>query len=562
MGKRASAHNWIIWSLGAVVFVICACSEDRPVIKTNLKLGPEGGTLKLDDGSAEVVIPPGAIKSEEEISISRIADDQLPAGGIPGTMIEMGPSGQTFEEPVALTISYDPQDLPVADTRWLRMVEVKPEGGLGATLFMAHDKEAHRLTAGLTHFSVYVLVDLATSAAVVQTSQEPIKDVDVLFMVDNSGSMEQEQINLAQNFPVLIEKIEAAQMDYRVGVISSDLGAGDYGHPSCEVSGGDAGALETTPRISGCQPPTDPWIQKVDGKTNVPGDDVSAAFACIAKLGIGGCGFESQLEAVYQALETNPGFLRAAAALVVVYITDEDDCSAVDPTLFDPANQEIDGPLGPLTSFRCFEHGIVCDEEGRELGVRNNCEPGGAYLHPVSRYINQLKALKPGGQVLVSAIAGSVEPVEVGLDGNNPTLKPSCKTANGFAVPGIRLNELVSAFGDRGLYTSICEGNFEPAMSKLADLVSTKASLSWCLNIDAVDTNPLTPAVDADCMAEGSVVGPLLACQAGASAPCFAVWADDACPASKLRITAENITSADLGDTLQVTCLTPAIAAP
>ncbi len=189
--------------------------------------------------------------------------------------------------------------------------------------------------------------------------------------------------------------------------------------------------------------------------------------------------------------------------------------------------------------------------------MRNNCVPGGGYLHPVSRYINQLKALKPGGQVLVSAIAGPVVPVEVSLQDDQSNLKPSCQTANGFAVPGIRLNELVSAFGDRGLYSSICESNFEPAMSKLADLVSTKASLSWCLNIDAVDTNPLTPAVDADCMAEGSVVGPLLACQDGASAPCFAVWADDTCPVSKLRITAENITPAELGDALQVTCLTP-----
>ena len=65
------------------------------------------------------------------------------------------------------------------------------------------------------------------------------------------------------------------------------------------------------------------------------------AFGCIAAVGSAGCGFEAPLEAVYRVLTTpaiNPGFLRDDALLVVILMTDEDDCSAPpDTTLFDPS---------------------------------------------------------------------------------------------------------------------------------------------------------------------------------------------------------------------------------
>jgi len=112
---------------------------------------------------------------------------------------------------------------------------------------------------------------------------------------------------------------------------------------------------------------------------------VKTAFQCIAKLGTQGCGYEHSLESARRALDPqsniNPGFLRDDAFLAIVFITDEDDCSARNPQLFDPTQAALTDPLGPLTSFRCFEFGITCDINDRnKMGPRHNCVPAQDWL--------------------------------------------------------------------------------------------------------------------------------------------------------------------------------------
>ena len=313
------------------------------------------------------------------------------------------------------------------------------------------------------------------------------KDVDLLFVIDNSGSMEAEQRNLAAQFPKLIEalrsdKLGGAIPNVHIGVVSTDLGAGPFDLPSCEAIRGDGGQLQTTRRVAGCEPPRDPWISYIDGQTNIPGCNaatpsdavncVKTAFSCIAELGIEGCGFEMQLESARLALDpganVNPNFLRPDAFLAIVFITDEDDCSARDVQLFSPALQGLTDPLGPLTSFRCFEFGIQCDINDRtKNGPRNGCIPTKThdYLYKVEDYIKFFEKLKPAGRLIMAAIAGPTGPVSVGQENNNPNLNPSCSSNNGFAVPAIRLEKVVSAFN--GQITSVCDEDFGPAMTAL-----------------------------------------------------------------------------------------------
>jgi hypothetical protein len=128
----------------------------------------------------------------------------------------------------------------------------------------------------------------------------PKDKVDLLFVIDNSGSMEHEQRNLRQQFNSLIESLRVTSPDspfafpsLRIGVISTDLGAGRYGLPSCEKTGGDAGKLQNRARQQGCHAPAAGWIDynhKTD-TTNVAGcnkgiDCVKEAFSCIANLGM------------------------------------------------------------------------------------------------------------------------------------------------------------------------------------------------------------------------------------------------------------------------------------
>ena len=305
------------------------------------------------------------------------------------------------------------------------------------------------LSAACTDHTVETVPTRAVQEATRHFAQSLDKEVDILFVVDNSYSMAGLQSQLARQFPRLIDalrtqKLQGGIPDVRIGVVSSDLGAGPYTFQSDQGSclpGGDGGKLQRTARVAGCTPPSDPWIEYKGGQTNVPAgasdpvERVKEAFTCIARLGDQGCGFEAVLEAGRVALDPkanrNPGFLRPEALLAVVFITNEDDCSARDPSLFDNSQDSLDAPLGPWHSFRCFEFGFHCDVNDRgHLGPRHDCKPAGRYLYDVDDYIGFFKGLKPEGRVLLAVIAGPPQPVVVvnGSAGGalRPELQPSC----------------------------------------------------------------------------------------------------------------------------------------
>jgi hypothetical protein len=269
--------------------------------------------------------------------------------------------------------------------------------------------------------------------------------VDILFVIDDSGTMFQEQENLAQSFPKLIARIEAITppiKSYHVGVISTDIGAGPFVTGTCTPNGDD-GVLQHAPHGGGCAASYPLYLSG-------PGPQVAQDFACIAKLGTEGCGYEQQLESALRALAAQPandGFVRQSAPLAIVFITDEDDCSAQDTALFD----ESDAALGPLPT-RC---------------VRRTDK-----LHPVSRYVQGFRALKDRPErIVVAAITGPPGPVQ--LDPTLPTgMKPICSSTQfGEATPGNRFAELVKPFGDRGVQASLCDGDLSQALDVIGKAI-------------------------------------------------------------------------------------------
>ncbi len=326
----------------------------------------------------------------------------------------------------------------------------------------------------------------------------PVKDgavistpVDILFVIDNSNTMELKQQKLAAQFPALIDalKLGGALPDLHIGVVSTNVGAGNYSLPTCEVVGGDGGKLQSTARVVGCVPPTNPWISHAGGVTNVPtgsadpAQRVKDAFSCIAQLGVGGCGFEQSLEAAKVALDpslnVNPGFVRAGALLAVVFVTDEDDCSAANSALYDPAATST---LGQLTSYRCTQFGYTCAQPLTTIGTKTGCAPSGTWLKSVASYVSFFQGLKPAGKVFLAAIAGPTSPVTVGVSGSNLELKSSCMSVVGTAVPALRIQTVldgVTSNGDTGLFNlgidaqnkplpvNICAADYAPVMKLL-----------------------------------------------------------------------------------------------
>jgi hypothetical protein len=326
------------------------------------------------------------------------------------------------------------------------------------------------------------------------------RSFDILFVIDNSGSMAEEQESLAQNFQRFMAVVEtSAVSSVHIGVVSTDMGAGGYAIGGCSTSG-DEGSLQSQPRSPDCQGPDGAFIRHVvEPSGNISRNyegELGDAFSCIARLGTDGCGFEQPLESMYRALDgTNPknaGFLREDAYLLVVFITDEDDCSVFDTRMFDTSQQSMSDPLGPLSSFRCFDFGVQCSPDApREPGVKESCQPreGSPYMHDVTRYVEFLRGLKVDpGKVLVAAITGAPGPVEVTLDGNgNAELAPSCQAATGSAVPPVRLRSLLEAFPYRNRLESICNEDLSEALISIAQ--GFLEHMNPCLRGDLYDSD-------------------------------------------------------------------------
>jgi hypothetical protein len=265
---------------------------------------------------------------------------------------------------------------------------------------------------------------------------------------------------------------------------------------------------------------------------------------------------------------TNPGFVREDAALALVFITDEDDCSAEDTDIFDLQNLSF----GP-TNWRCFEAGVQCAEESpdtlRAPGPRTDCiarEHEGP-LHSLQRYVETLRQTKPAGDVIVSVIAGPAGPVAVELANGvgpageaGPELRPSCSgisesdDGSQQAFPAIRLQAFAErAAPERHTFTSICANDLTPALDHIGELVRQAPPLGWCLPFDPADADPTTSIPEGDCRVdwEGE---PLPACEVTPTKPCYELLHRPSCPKSDSALALRNITAQTFPEQLNLTC--------
>jgi hypothetical protein len=344
------------------------------------------------------------------------------------------------------------------------------------------------------------------------------RNVDILFMIDDSSSMDLQQANLIANFPTFMTRLQdpPGLPNVHIAVVSQDMGAGDGSIAGCDATGGKNGIFQYTAR--GACTATNlqggaTYIVDVAGVRNYTGN-LQDVFGCIAALGNQGCGFEHQFASILRALGAdgqaapleNQGFLRPDAFLTIVMLTNEDDCSAK-PTapLFDTTkNTNIGSEVGPPANFRCNEFGHVCKNAAGMLGRPSRKAPNndvmstvsytdcasdesGEYLLTVADTASKLKALKADpGQIAVVSIQGPSAPYTVTWKAPStadsscgasscpwPVIGHSCTASDGtFADPGVRTAQLAGAFGDNGLVLSICDTNYGPALDRTAELIN------------------------------------------------------------------------------------------
>jgi hypothetical protein len=428
------------------------------------------------------------------------------------------------------------------------------------------------VAAGCGRTELDALMPLPAGRAIttVPTFNESVNsDLDIVFMIDNSGSMREEQANLSRNFPVFINALESLPEglpNVHVGVLSSDLGAGRFAGTAvegCTRLGGDGGVFQAVARGNGgscAGAPTTGNFLSANGATQNFSGNISDALSCIADLGTRGCGFEHQLGSIWRALgggdggvpAQNAGFLRDGALLAIVLVTDEDDCSAPDDTdLFDPSQTTLTDPLGPVDSYRCNEFGHLCDgvPPPRAVPAANlmNCHSNeNGKLMRIADFVQFFKSLKANpDDVIVAAITGPDMPYSVAMQRvRNPTtgfvedepyVVPSCRSTNGSAAPAVRIQDFIDGFGVNGTMESICEGDFSPAMARIGDKIAGRIR-HQCLQAPAVDRDPNREGTQANCevfeettTSDGLLRTSIRSCD-DVAPPCWRIQPDSTCP--------------------------------
>ncbi len=191
----------------------------------------------------------------------------------PGTSVDPG-------QMQVLSIDYVPTD-ELPDTGYLHVYSNDP----------AHP-DALATQFGTAHLAAEVIDEY---------EQQGNNWTDILWVVDNSCSMEDEQNSLGVNFGAFLDIVDVLDIDYHMAVVTTD-----------------------TPTFQGTIPIMTP---------STP--NVAAAFADAVNVGTNGDWVEMGYEMSAQALTpplaapggANDGFLREDAGLRVIYVSDEEDQS-------------------------------------------------------------------------------------------------------------------------------------------------------------------------------------------------------------------------------------------
>jgi len=333
----------------------------------------------------------------------------------------------------------------------------------------------------------------------------PVQD-DLLFVVDDSRSMADEQAALAAGFPQLVDVLAQSQgglPDVHLGVVTADLGDGGAGLPGCTATG-DAGVMRgaACPALDGAAYLADEVAADGTRLRNYTGS-LDDAFACMTAVGTGGCAIEQPLEAMHRALAPGlglaPGFLRDDAELLVVIVSDEDDCSVRDPTIFDG------GGSAAGRAFACTTEGLVCDEPDLAApGLKHGCRPrDGGGLYDVGGYVAFLAGLKyDPALVHVAAAIGDDDPVAIGPspdDPDAPALLPSCTSDAGSATPALRTAAFAGGFGSHGDQSSLCAGHADDLVAGLARFPEWPPVGDPCFRGPVADADPDQPGLQPTC---------------------------------------------------------------
>jgi hypothetical protein len=309
-GSGGAMRGWKFAMELAAVFAVTGC---EPVHKPGHETGPPGTTdttpapacaeASIGAGGGEVVgdgirvvVPLGALAVQVTVSVCPAA---APAGVDVlrnAWTVEAVDGALELAVPATVTLDGFGEDEPAL---FVPDPDGAPVRSLQASAPSVGAVEGPLYRAGV----VYAALDDRR----IEAYQGGSGAVDALFVVDDSGSMADNQAHLADEFATALPLLLGSGIDFHAGVVTTDLDRPTRQGRLIEVDG-------------------HLWV---DAST----PDAVAVFAEMAQAGTSGSGTEQGLGAVYLALDThadtyNTGFQRPEASLAVVVVSDEDDATS------------------------------------------------------------------------------------------------------------------------------------------------------------------------------------------------------------------------------------------
>jgi hypothetical protein len=289
--------------------------------------------------------------------------------------------------------------------------------------------------------------------------------MDFLFVIDNSPGMASMKTRLAAELPRFVDALAALPggvPDLHMAVVTSSMGAGRFANvPGCETGGpGDGGGRFVHPAACAALRPDQSFIITDHGRTNFSGG-LHDLVGCLVDVGVTGCPISQPLAAMRAALEKgmdprdpdNGGFLRSDSELVVLLVTNQDDCSV-------PADSDLFDPLQTPSPYRCAEFGHTCGGQrpphelpaGVDTLALGECiapDDGGG-LTPVAAFDDFMRGLRTGGNAALAILSPPHQPYVIQRESTGMTspggqsslaLAPSCRGRmgeTGTPAPRIR----------------------------------------------------------------------------------------------------------------------------
>lgn len=185
---------------------------------------------------------------------------------------------------------------------------------------------------------------LSDSEAFQQNATYVPRKIDVLWIIDNSGSMKSSQDNLTANFASFIDRFKSLNYDFRMGVNATDAWLGRYNSSRVGLR-----------RLRDGAGSSHSGVFVMDRDTA----DIQNVFMVNATQGINGSGDERAFSSIEDTLNhaENADFRREDAYLAIIILSDEDDFSATTSSHLN--NNYNSSRLIPVSYYKDYLDGKV-----------------------------------------------------------------------------------------------------------------------------------------------------------------------------------------------------------